>query len=722
MLSESATPEAACRARRAAIGQHLLALALYATIAILLPGRALVHGWTRLHLGPAVDSSFLMWALSWWPYALRHGLNPFICRLIWAPAGYNLAWSGGIPLPSLVAAPLTLTAGPVASFNLLCITAFVLAAWCTYALCYWIVGIWWAALFGGYLFGFSSYMLGQLTGGHLNLLLLFPVPLIVLIFVARVSDAIGRRAFVAALTSGFVVQFLCSIELAATVVIFGAIALLLAYALADPPGRSRLRDLMISIATAAILSAIILSPYLYYLFLPGAPHGAINSPGGYSADLVNLLVPTRTTFWGRLPAIDAVARHFPGNLAERDAYFGLPMLLVVAHYGWIRRREPLTHLLIGMLVVVVLCASGPRLRVAGWTGFGMPWKIATHLPLIKSALPTRYMGYAALIVAVIAALWLADPDISIWLRSVAALLIVATTLPNPDAEIWAAPTNIPAFFSQGGYREHLQPGETVVVLPFGIDGDSMLWQAAAGMSFRMAGGYTGITPRGFERWPIVRAFMTGTYIPYTTEQLLAFMSAHDAGVVVVDDAHRQFWNPVLEAFDPSPITSGGVWLYRAHPAILARLRGSSVSAWERCDAEARFAREIVAVRSYMFSGQDPAALSPWRVQQLGFLPPRWVRDHDVRTDNGLYLGPWPGGRYAIGVVGSYDALQPMIEKYRPRAEEVFFPYPAKLEGTPHGDTFQRLLVIVFNPDVLRWDLDNAAFSSHFADPLPRLCD
>lgn len=708
--------------QRLGVGRQLGAVALYAAISLSLLGRDILRNLAGYHLGPAVDSSFLMWALTWWPYALRHGINPFICRLVWAPEGFNLAWSGGIPLPSLVAAPLTTAAGPVVAYNVLCLAAPALAAWCAFLLCYRLSGGYFPALIGGYIFGFSSYLLGQLVGGHLNLMLVLPAPLIAMVVIARVKSAMTSRVAGGLLALTFVAQFLCSIELAATTVVFGAIALVISWWFADAAGRTRLRGLIAPLAGAAAVALLVLSPYLYYLFLPGVPHGAINSPGGYSADLANLLIPTRTALLGLTPAFEALARRFPGNLAERGAYLGLPLILIIAHFGVTQRRDPAARMLLVLFAIIVVGALGPRLRIVGWTGFGMPWKLAMHVPLIKSALPSRFMNYAVLVAAVIASLWLADTALPRRLRIASAIFLIAASLPNLHARLWAAPTNLPGFFTDGAFRRHLSPGENVVVLPYGIDGDSMLWQAAAGMSFRMAGGYTGITPREFERWPVVRAFVTGTYIPHMTEQLLAFMGAQGADLVIVDQAHRNFWAPVLASADPAPTEVGGVWLYRVNPTILARLRESSGLDWERCDAEARFAGEVVAAREYIFTGNDPALLSPLRAQQLGFLPPRWVKDRDVRTDNGLYLGPWPDGGIAIGVVGSYEALQPLIAKYRIHATKIFFPYPKELKTEPDGDTFLRLLVMVFQREVLHWDLPSPGVgASRLAEPPPGLC-
>ena len=706
--------------------RHLLTLLLYLVVSILLFARALFHGFGASHLGPTVDSSFLMWALVWWPYALRHGLNPFLSRLIWAPQGFNLAWSPGIPLASLAAAPLTLSAGPVASYNVLCILAPALAAWCAYILCYKHTLSYYPALMGGYLFGFSSYMLGQLAGGHLNLLLIFPAPVIVLIMLAGWTGAIRPAWFASSLAIVFVVQFLCSIEVAATTVVFGAIVLMIAWWVAVPPDRTRLQKLLPPLVAAGVLALIVLSPYLYYLFLPGAPHGAINSPGGYSADLVNLVVPTRTAQLGALPALQALAQRFPGNVGERGAYAGLPLLLVILHFAWKRRHEPRAQLLVAAFAIILICALGPRLRVAGWSGFGLPWKLIMHVPLIKSALPGRFMGYAFLVAALIAACWLADAELARGWRLAVAALILAGSLPSLNARTWAAPTNIPAFFTAGSFQHQLGAGQTTVVLPFGIDGESMLWQAVAEMWFRMAGGYTGITPREFEQWPVVRAFMTGSYIPNITLQLVAFMATHGADVVMVDDANRHFWAPALAPLDRAPVDTDGMWLYRIRPALLAPFRDAQALVWERCDAEARFAAQMVAARNYLLAGQDPTLLSPLHALQLGFLPPRMVRDPDVRTDNGLYLGPWPGGGIAVGVVGSYEALQPLIAEYRVHARKVFFPYPKELVEPPTGDTFLRLLVMVFDREVLIRDLPPPPILSRPASkwdvPPPSLCD
>lgn len=93
----------------------------------------------------------------------------------------------------------------------------------------------------------------------------------------------------------------------------------------------------------------------------------------------------------------------------------------------------------------------------------------------------------------------------------------------------------------------------------------------------------------------------------------------------------------------------------------------------RRDEEIRFKTLLVVARAYLAAGSDPAALSPLQTQKLGLLPRGWVNDPDVRTNNGLYLRPWIGGRIAVGIVGSYETLKPLIAEYRTRATDVFSP-------------------------------------------------
>jgi hypothetical protein len=242
----------------------------------------------------------------------------------------------------------------------------------------------------------------------------------------------------------------------------------------------------------------------------------------------------------------------------------------------------------------------------------------------------------------------------------------------------------------------LQRNENVIALPYGISGSSMLWQATTGFYFRMAGGWTSVTPREFQRWPIVGALLTTTYIPDAPIQLRAFMATHDVRAVIVDDGEADFWATMLSPLDPAPARAGGVTIYRPRADVLKPYRGATALEMERRNNETRFVTLLAAANSYLAENRDVAELTPMRAQQLRLLPQGWVKDPDVRTNNGLYLGPWSSSGVALGVVGTYEALQSLIAKYRNESTQIFFPFPRQLTQPPQGDTFMRLLVMVFD--------------------------
>jgi hypothetical protein len=675
------------------------AAAIYLGFALLVFGRDLLGGLALVHFGHGPDPSQMIWLVAWWPHALAHRENPFISPNVWAPGGLNLTWAVGMPFASLALAPITASAGPIASYNLLCLICPVLAGWSAYLLVRHSQCNWLGSLFAGYIFGFSPYMLGALIGGHPYLLLTFPLPLLALATLKRYAGLISARTFTALAASLIVTEFLCSTEVAATMAVFGAIALILAWYLAiSEEERARIAALITPLLLAGVIAAVFLIPYLYYMIAFGVPHGAINSPAAYSTDLLNFIWPTATVQIGNLSAFKAVAARFPGNTGEAGGYLAPPLILIVALYARAHWHETATRWLLLTLAVAAAAELGPRLHLAGYATIGMPWKLATHMPLLQNALPARFSLYASLIAAIVAALWLTRDGAPAWMQWALIISAVILSLPNLAKGAFTAPNDPPPFFASDLYRSYLKPDETVLVLPFSVTGNSMEWLARTNMYFRLAGGNSAIMPRDYEAWPIVNAFLAKTLLPNPVGQIEAFCAAHEVTTIAVEASHGALWAPALASLDASPAAAGGMIIYRVPEAN--GYHGIAAVEMERRADEARFAALTEAARVYLAGGGNAARLSPMEMQRRGLLPPHWVNDPDVRTKNGLYLGQLDHGLIGIGVVGSYAALRPLIQHYRPLAEQIYFPYPRELKGEPAGNTFMRLLVMAFTPAAL----------------------
>src|SRR5690242_5253564 len=245
--------------------QAIAAFATYQFVSVLFFGRALFGAFGSRYLGRETDPTVMMWLFEWWPHAIAHHLNVFLTDLVWAPVGFNLASMTSIPLLSVIAYPFTRTFGLVVAYNIVALAAPASAALCAYLLCRELTGKFWPSLFGGYVFGFSGYMLGQMLG-HLCLVAVFAFPLAAYVVIARLRGKLGPFAFFAALTILLIAQFLVDLELFATGVLFGSAMLAAVIYYSAPAERPRYWAELPSIGASLLAALVVVSPYLYYFF------------------------------------------------------------------------------------------------------------------------------------------------------------------------------------------------------------------------------------------------------------------------------------------------------------------------------------------------------------------------------------------------------------------------------------------------------------------------
>jgi hypothetical protein len=455
--------------------------------------------------GYGSDPDLLMWFLAWWPWAVTHHALALHTNLLWQPYGLNLAWTTSVPFLALIAAPVTVLAGPVVAFNVLALAAPALAAWAAYLLCRGLGAEAWPAFCGGLLFGFSSYMAAQ-SFDHLNLDFCALIPLIVLVAVRRVRGLSSRGATVLGFAVLLACEFMISEEVLATFCLFAVIAFALAYGF-EPMWRGRLRLLALDIVLAAPLALLPAAPFLLAM-LKGANDLAhpSNWGVGFSTDFLNLLLPTESTWLG----LAGTSSHFAGALDEQAGYLGLPLLLllvVIALDGVERRR---LWLPLVMLAVIMLASLGPVLQIGGHvTRIPLPWALVAHLPLLGAALPSRCTVYGFLAVSIIVSLWLsARPER--W-RFIAVAAICCSLLPVPHPPL---PSPWSAFFAPGRVQQVLRAQHPrLLVLPFGIAGPSSYWQAESRFAYAQVGGYLGYPPGWAQHDPAVMELFSNTLLP-----------------------------------------------------------------------------------------------------------------------------------------------------------------------------------------------------------------
>ena len=653
---------------------------------------------SRAYMGVGSDPTAFMWFLKWWPYAVTHNLNPFLTRAVWSPSGFNLAWATSVPSLAFAAWPLTALCGPVVSFNALTLMAPPLTAFAGFLLCREIANKFWPALIGGWLLGYSSYELGQ-AGAHLNLDFVAAIPLVLWLTVLRYKGKLAPQPFIALAAFTLLFEFGVSTEIFATATCFFLPAFLIAY-VQHRSNRGALRALARDITFAYIVCLIFAAPFLYFFFLGRATAPALIQPRGvYVADLLNYVIPTPITALGGSWA-HYTTRHFTGNYREEGAYLGIFLLTALARAAFVLRKNAWARLIVILFAGLVVCSFGPSLHILGHPVMRMPWLLIQKLPLLGDALPVRVTLYVFLTAALMMALWLASLTGRQAIGGYAlATLSLVSLLPNihKGVDSWYTPLRIPAFFRFAD-RDTLRPQENVVVLPYGMRGDSMLWQAASTMRFRMAGGYVGFTPTRFMAWPAVRMLYTHP-LPGFRNQMLMFCKAHHVGAIIIGPGAGKTWAFALNRLNWRHQTVGQVTVYHV-PESTVR---SSKNVTATQAATSFLLSEITALRGaascYRKTAGSLARLTPRAAERIGCLDPAYggfptTTPNKNWTSSGGWLGVFgPGVGVGVWINGRKEARN-VIAQYR-FAQTIYFPYPAVWNGTspvsPH-ESGQLLLV------------------------------
>ncbi|MBF6567617.1 MAG: hypothetical protein IVW54_01925 [Candidatus Binataceae bacterium] len=682
--------------------EDLAVFALFLFCSVIILDRAILLGHcVKCYVGQDTDPPQFMWFLNWWRYAIAHRLNPFWTDLVWTPLGTNLSWTTFVPLPGVVSIPLQRMFGARTAYNILCTLAMPLAGVSAFALCRRVTNSFWPSVLGGYVFGFSPYMLAE-SLSHLHLVAIFPVPLIALMILKWIDGSISARGYTGWLALLLTAEFLCSAEVAALLTVVAGAAFVLGLFLFCGDLRRRIVSMVIPSALAYVIMAVAVSPYLYAMLAHSFPHEPIWSPELFSADLLGFLLPTETNWIGTARPFIALTRDYHEILQEKGEYLGIALLATVEAYRRRNWASSTGKFMLLLLLLIVIAAMGPLVHVGGRVGVAMPWAIVSKLPILSQALPIRLMLYAFLLIAVITAVVFASWSAGAGVKWLAAAAIIVSILPNPRASFWVSPINLPPFFRSNQYRQQILPGEVILPIPFGARGISMYWQAATNMYFRMAGGYTGLTPFEFEQMPAVGFLSRQIDLPEAGDQLKAYIARFGVQAVFLDEKDPQAaqWRPALGALGFLPILQSGVGIYNIPPRAFAEYGKLSPMYLESRALTLRFDAIAAATGNYLAEGRELQKLSPRELERLNLLPAGWsiyqapnaAADWTVKTFH---------GQIVIALLGSLGAVKVLIDRYGPTASEITYPGAVRWQsGSKPPANVVKPMLLIFQPSKL----------------------
>jgi hypothetical protein len=553
------------------VGPPALSIAVYLVLAVALfwPVWS-THPTTVSEVGG--DQFATMWFLQWAPHSILHGLNPFFSQYANHPFGVNLLINTSVLLLGWLASPVTLVWGPIASFNVLITLALPASATAGYFFARRWVAWQPAAFVAGLLYGFSPYEIAQ-SAGHLNLTFVVVPPLMFLVLhelAVRQRGRAARWGIVLGLLA--TAQFFVSSEVLASTAVIGAIGLVAAAYFGRHLVRVHARYFLIGAAWAAGTAAALLAyPLWFALRGPGSIRGPIQLvPQGYRADLLGPVIPDSLQ-WLAPHHLAAVADHFANSVTENGSYLGLTLLVALAVGTVLCWRSSVVvrvAAIAGAAAFVLSLGAGLVVKAnppGSATGFPLPERIFTKLPVLSNTIPVRYSLYMVLCAALLLALFLdrlhdrlatrrlhthGHPDrarhdrrvVAVAVPLVLALVALVPLYPvAPMAGI--APVGTPAYFTSSELS-NIPTGSVALLYPFpsSLTPNAQAWQAVAKLSFAMPGGYF-LVPSGPDRTIAFTPSLSYTRSTLTARVLTGLESGHSPSETpALRGALRAQWN------------------------------------------------------------------------------------------------------------------------------------------------------------------------------------
>jgi hypothetical protein len=411
-----------------------------------------------------------------------------------APDGVNLMSNASIILQGIVLAPVTVTFGAPTSFAVLIVANLAATAAGWYLLFARGLGYRWpVALTGALLAGFAPGMVSQ-SNSHPHMTIQWLVPAMVWCVIrlaggserGAVRTAIGWALALAALAA---TQLLLGEE----VLYLAALTLLLfslAYAARRRSWAKRVAPTFLGALLVAVGAGGLALLYPLWLQFAGPQHlpNAMFRPQFFFADLLGYLHYSPLSVAGTPGAGSLATSH-----SELNTFLGVPLIaLVVGLVTW-RRRSPAVVAAALTAAVMAWLSLGPTIVVAGRpTGVPGLFRLIDNVPVIDSALPTRYaLALPPLIAVIVMDALRAAPTAgrARALVPAAAAVALLPLFPVPLAATGRDP--LPAFITTGAWRQCVPEGGVLVPVPLPTprQPEQMRWAAAANAAFAIPEGF-----------------------------------------------------------------------------------------------------------------------------------------------------------------------------------------------------------------------------------------
>ena len=486
------------------------AISLYTALDALVFGlHQLFLGMNDYCLGYAGNFSFFSWSLAWWKYCLISGINPFYSNYIWSPTGVSLAWNALLsPTYGILSIPFQYIANPATIANIILLAQPLLSSFAAFALCYKLTKSTSGSIFGGYIFGFSTYMLAEASESLPNNMTTFIIPFMALLCYMFYVNEISKLKFYVLTSLLLIAQAGVFLEILLSGSIVTAITLVAFYAFNIGGCRPKILTMAAILFGSYLTTAVIISPMLYEMLVNNYYGGTKFGWNGVS--VVSLVVPVGVNIFYNPNLLEKTWSMGPAFVS---GYISIPLAAFVIYFIFSRRFKQYNILKL-LFLIFLLISLGRALHFVpeDWRSgtILLPWSLTKHIPILKDVQPHRFFIYCDLLLSIMFAYY--TKQIKWKYLYVFYAVVFIALLPN----IGGLQNNIyiPKFIYNKQYTKYIEQGSNVLFVSSDGYSDGMLYQAISNFYFRIPQGITqgpGTTPPNYQLGNAIQIWQKNSY-------------------------------------------------------------------------------------------------------------------------------------------------------------------------------------------------------------------
>jgi hypothetical protein len=388
---------------------------------------------------PDGDAFYNVWHLWIAKRAFEHGEDPAFTNLIFALAEKPAHIFVEYVYSDVVGWLLQLAAQPLAAYNLLVISSFVLAGCTTYLLAFHYLQNRVASFAVGWFYTFSTYHFSR-AGGHLGLCTIQWIPLCAWRLIVFVERPTPRNAVWAA--AGVALVALSDVYYIACFLVPFGLAVLIRLLLRERAWFSARRHLGLAAMVGVLALAVAGPPLRSYAHLDPEMTAANrrmvdDTRTRLGADLASYVLPYASSGYFAGLAAPIYARM---SAIEKDGFLGgIPIVLAVTALCFAQPRRTGAFFWLGVAVIGIVLSAGPRVTIGGRVLGPSPlYNVLFAVPpLSMFRAPNRTSVTVLLATAMLAgfAITTISSRLPTWRWKVLGSLVLAVLLP---AHLWAS--------------------------------------------------------------------------------------------------------------------------------------------------------------------------------------------------------------------------------------------------------------------------------------------